>query len=238
MTTLVVGSLVLTAGGCGFPDAPPQPYGAAPSTEAPVHTPWRHRVAEPVVEPGSFGDEPVAAFGRAGVKAAYAETVRFAADTTFDEILLVPSPYRRAEQFLTQVSRMSMDMADDYNAMVEAAWAGDTAAADRLFAARFYFDDDPDYRVQPTGPLVLDHVIEDPQMFVEHGAGPARPEVTFIQRGDVRMQVDGEDVLVRHTKRATYRLVPAPPGDAFRWRIDGTYIEWDTADPVPDTGTY
>jgi hypothetical protein len=237
VTALLVGSVVLLGtDGCGFPDVPAS--AAAPTTEAPVHTAWRHRVAEPVVEPGRFGDEPAAEFGRAGVKAAYAETVRFAADTTFDEMLLVPTPYRGKAQFLRHVSRMSMDMATDYGAMVDAAWDGDTAAADELFACRFYFDDDPAYRLQATGPLVLDHVIEDPQMYVERGTGVAQPEVSFVQRGDVRMQVDGEDVLVRYIKTATYWLVPAPPGDAFRWRIDGYYIDWDTADPVPDTGTY
>jgi hypothetical protein len=62
--------------------------------------------------------------------------------------------------------------------------------------------------------------------------------VSFVQRCDVRLQVDGEDVLVRHTKTATYLLAPAPPGDAYRWRIDGYDIDWATEEPVPDTGTY
>jgi hypothetical protein len=234
----VVVAVLLGIGGCAFGDIPTKKYAAAPSSEAPIDTPWMHRVAEPVVAPAPIQSEAVKVFGREAAEAAYAETVEFASDTTFDELLLVPSPYRGKFQFLLGVSRMTADMAGEYNAIVDAAWDGDQDAADTMFAYRFFFDDDPDYTVQDTGPLVLDHVIEDPQLVVERGLGFDRPEVSFIQRGDVRMRVDGEDVLVRFTKTATYWLAPALPGNSFRWRIDGCDIQWTSADPVPDTGTY
>ena len=111
-------------------------------------------------------------------------------------------------------------------------------AVQTVFAHRFFFDDDPDYTVQATGPLVLNHVIEEPRVFVERGPERAQPGVSFVERGDVRMRVDGEDVLVRFTKTATYWLAPTPAGDSFRWRIDDCALEWTAAEPVPDTGTY
>lgn len=238
-TTLAAAlAVLLGTGACGFPDVPAREHAAAPTSEAPVETPWLHRVAEPVVEPASVKGEAAKVFGREPMEAAYAEAVAFASDTTFDEMLLVPSPYRGKQQFLTEISRMTADMAHDYNAVVDAAWDGDQDAVETVFAYRFFFDDDPDYTVQATGPLVLNHVIEEPHVFVERGPERAQPGVSFVERGDVRMRVDGEDVLVRFTKTATYWLAPTPAGDSFRWRIDDCALEWTAAEPVPDTGTY
>jgi hypothetical protein len=235
---LLSAAVALTTSGCVaapvalFADVP------APATETPVETPWRHRVAEPVVEPAPIEGEPVEVFGRAAVEAAYDETVEFAANTTFDEMLLVPTPYRGKAQFLRHVSRMTATMSGEWNALVTDAWNGDQDALEGVFACRFFFNHEPGYRIQETGPLVLEHVIEDPEIAVARDEGIEAPQVSFVQRGDVRMRVDGEDVLVRHIKTATYWLAPAPPGDAYRWRIDGYDITWETADPVPDTGTY
>ena len=229
---------VCTAGCSAFPDIPAKKYAAAPTSGPAVDTPWLHRVAEPLVAPAPVKGEAAKIFGREAMEAAYAETVAFASDTTFDEMLLVPSPYRGKQQFLTEVSRMTAGMAEDYNAIVDAAWDGDQDAVQTVFAHRFFFDDDPDYMVQATGPLVLDHVIEDPHLFVERGPDREQPGVSFTQRGDVRMRVAGEDVLVRFIKTATYGLAPAPSGDSLRWRIDDCALEWTAAEPVPVTGTY
>ena len=79
--------------------------------------------------------------------------------------------------------------------------------------------------------------VETPWL-VERGPGREQPGVSFSERGDVRMRVDGDDVLVRFTKTATYWLAPAPTGDSFQWRIDDCALDWTTAEPVPDTGTY
>lgn len=242
VAALTLAAALLAAGGCtDAPVSPRKQAAAAASAAGPpetVETPWRHRVAEAVVAPAKIGGEPVDVFGRQAVQAGYAEAAEFAAATTFDEMLLVPTPYRGKAQFLRHVSRMTPSMAAGYNDLLDAAWDGDQEAADMLFAMRYYFVGDGDGDLQETGPLVLDHVIEDPQAFVERGLGRAQLAVSFVQRGDVRMVDDGEAVLVRYTKTATYWLDPAPPGDSHRWRIDFQDVAWTADEPVPDTGTY
>jgi hypothetical protein len=199
-------------------------------------TPLFERIAAPSVAPAQFEGEAVAVFGEALVDAGYAETAEFAALTTFDIVTLLPSPLRTEQQFLRHSDRMTARMAAEYRGVVERAFAGDAAAGDALYAARFFFNDDDEYQPRKGGPIVVDHVIEDPQVFVERGAGRDQLEVSFVQRADMLVQKNGAPAVWHLTKTATFWLDPGPPGDSRRWRIDGMDVAWSSDAPGQGTG--
>jgi hypothetical protein len=226
-------SIVLAASSCSAGTG--SPAATRTSGAAPSGTPLFERVADPEVEPATFTGEPVEVFGSAAVDAGYAETAEFAALTTFHLGTLLPGPLRQPQQFLRHSDRMTAEMAQEHRDIVDRAFAGDPDAADALFPARVYFNEDDDYLPRETGPLVVEHVIEDPQVFVERGAGRDQLEVSFVESADLLVQEDGTPAVWRLTKTATYWLDPAPPGDSHRWRIDGIDMEW-TSD-LPQAGS-
>lgn len=233
--------LVLTAcGDTGGSDAHASgadPSTAAPSsTEAPEET---SRIAPPDIDPQEFGGEAVDVFGRDMVDAGYAEAAAFTAETSFREELLsatIAAP--TVEQLTGPTDWMTPSMAADYTDGIRRAVDGDAEAQKGVSSMHFFFAPTQGYEPQPSGPLLVNHVITGTDVSVSRTTGVDRLVVTLQQDADYRLLRNGAPVLSHLSKSATLWLVPAAPGSPHRWAVDGYQAGWESTDGVPDTGTY
>jgi hypothetical protein len=240
LAAVVVGLALTATAGCGTPptaDAAAEPV--VPGLEKAVHQ-SQGKVPPPTVERLDLrAGEAVEVFGRRRVEQGYAEAVWFASATTFAAQTLLPGPWQNRGAFTRHTSRMTTGMAALTRTTVEDCWQGDTEACGIVYSWRVYVsEDEKRYDPQPEGPFVVDHVISGATVRVDRRADEPRLAVRFEQRGDLRVRMDGEDVLLPLVKEATYLLVPAPEGSNSTWQID--WIEGSTTelDAVPDTGSY
>ena len=238
LAAAVLGVAVATAG-CGPAGAPADgeepPF---PGVEEAVHQ-SQGKVPPPTVERLGFRTgEPTALFGRRQVAQGYAEAVWFASATTFAAQTLLPGPWQNPGAFPRHSSRMTADMAKETRTTVEACWDVDPDACDLLHSWRFYLVEDDRYELQAEGPFVVNHVIHEAGVWVDRTEDEPHLAVRFEQRGDLRVRMDGEDVLVPLVKDATYGLVPAPEGTTYAWQIGWIDVSWVELEPRPDTGSY
>jgi hypothetical protein len=235
----VVAGLVLTAtAGCGTrtpSDGAAEPV--VPGLEKAVHQ-SQGRVPAPIVERLDPAAEAVEEFGRERVQQGYAEAVWFAGATTFAAQTLLPGPWQNQGAFTRHTGRMTTEMATLARTTVEDCWDGDREACGIVYAWRVYLTEESDYALQPEGLFVVHHVIDRASVSVDRSWAEPRLAVRFEQRGDLRVRMDGEDVLIPIVKDATYLLVPAPEGTGHAWQIEWIDAAPVEQEPVPDTGTY
>ena len=230
-----------TTVGCGGPTAadtapdPTNPVTAAPNQPA---EPQRIQAAE--IEPGRFSGEVVEVFGQDEVYAGYAQMAALSARITFQEDILGVRPDSdwTPSDFDLVAQRMTPQSADGYRGLVRDAIANDEQAASTLQGITYHNIGGEGIVLATEGPLVVNHRIGNPTAAVDRSTGSERLQVTFEQRGDLRISQNGTDMLVRTEKTISFALVRAPDGSDGTWLIDGIWNEWSVIDPVPDNGSY
>ena len=243
-------SLLGTAGCARCPTCRAATYAAAPTSEAPVETPWLHRVAEPVVDTAAVGQGRgrEASSGGSRWEAAYAETVAFASDDHLrrDRCSCRARTAGTQQRPHRRVSRMT---ADDGPRLQRARRRGPGTASRTpsrpCSPHRFFSDDDPRLpRSRPDGRRSsLNHVrsrIRASVSWTEARAARRSRRSAFVERGDVRMRGRRRGTCwSAFTKTATYcawpRRRPATRSDGASTTAPSSGL---SADPVPDTGTY
>jgi hypothetical protein len=197
------------------------------------------RIAVPTVERISAREgEPTEAFGRRSVVRAYAETVWYATATTFSLNTMWDTPLRGPAQFTRHTSRLTAEAASELRTTAGQCFDGDSDACGMLHAQRFYWTEWDEYELQPRGPLLVDHAIREPYLWMDRSGEEPQLVVRFEQRADVRVRRDGVDLLLPLTKDTSFWLVPAPEGTNHDWQIDFIQADWSQQAPRPDTGSY
>ena len=238
LITLFAVALGATAG-CGGPmTADVAPDASSPAATASTQPAERERIGQAQVQEGHFDGEAVEVFGQERVNAGYAEMVAFAQASTFVEALMPKRDGRTAEDFNAPAQWMTPKMAEDYRAIVDRALAGDEQAISTLQGVSYFGMGGPDAEFVSDGPLVVNHQINNPTAVLDRSAGYDRLQVSFEQRGDLRITSDGSGWLVPLDKTASYWLVPAPGGSGRTWLIDGFNTRWNAGTPTADTGAY
>jgi hypothetical protein len=202
--------------------------------EVPAPTPGGPRVPAPEVEAGSFHGPAVDAYGDNLVQAAYAESVQFAADNTFDERLLAFSPGLTPDDYRRPTERMTGPAAQAWLDTVQRALGGDDEAGWNVFDLTFQFAFADGDGLRADGPLVIDYVIENPTVALAPDG--ERLEISFDERADLRTVYGGVPALKPVTKRVTAVLVPSPAGSPYHWQVDEYSAETTLAEPVTDIG--
>jgi hypothetical protein len=239
LATAVVGLLLTATAGCGAAapvEAAAEPV--VPGLEEAVHQ-SQGKVPPPTVERLDVRTgEAAEVFGRRRVAQGYAEAVWFATATTFAAQTLLPGPWQNPGAFTRHTSRMTAGMTGVTRTTVEDCWDGDLEACGTVYAWRVYLGEHDRYELQADGPFVVEHGISGARVWVDRRQEEPRLAVRFQHRGDLRVRMDGEDVLAPLVKDATYVLVPAPEGTNHAWQIDWIDASVEELDAVPDTGTY
>ena len=231
---------VLATSACGPPQGPATADATAPfpGVEDAVR-PSEGRVEPPTVERMNFrAGQPTAVFGRREVAQGYAEAVWFAAATTFATRTMVPGPSWTATAFLRHTDRMTDEWATTHRETVDDCFAGDSAACGTMDLTSYYWLDHDGYRLQRSGPLVVDHEIHEAGVWVTRWEGEDQLAVRFEQRGGIRVRKKGEDYVIPLIKDATYWLAPAPEGTDHGWQVDGVDASYVVRPAEPDTGGY
>jgi len=196
------------------------------------------RVQPPTVERLNFRDGPATAtFGRRDVARGYAEAVGFATATSFT-LHTLDARYHSIGAFTRYSSRMSPEFSEEMEWLARDCFDGDETACGWLGSMRVYGLEGDGFALQEDGPLVVDHVIHEAEVWPEEGDDDPVLSVRFEELASVRMTKAGESWLLPVVKDSTYWLVPAPASDEFGWRVDGIDSWYVVREPVRDTGTY
>jgi hypothetical protein len=233
----VLGVATLATTGCGPIGLVAEEAPLFPGVEEAVN-PSLGRVEPPTVERLNFRTGPATAtFGRREVARGYAAAVWFATATSFT-LQTLDSRYHSIGAFTRHSSRMTPEFADEVDQLAWECFDGDEQSCGWLGAMRVYGLEGNGLTLQQDGPLVVDHVIHEAEVWVDDWSDEPTLGVRFEEQASVRMTKAGENWLVPVVKDANYWLVPGPEGDAVTWRV-ADIDSWYVVEPaVPDTGTY
>ncbi len=184
------------------------------------------------VEQAEVEPSAVALFGQESVDQAVAEITSFAVTEAFPPALLDPEQRDFTREELIGegiVDRLTVEAAEGWEALVDAALEGDSDARDGVRALRFY-DVDEQWTLPVDEPVVVSQQITELYVDVDDTAGPGQEllSISFDHDATLAFREEDRPVDLGIEKSVTFWLTPAAAEERFSWSIasfEGEYEE-------------